>query len=241
MPINVNNDSIAPDAFLSEHLGLETFRIAAGRYLDEEALAAIRELQPQGVFLYCKIPVENIAVMEQLAALKFQLVDNLITLEKDILLEEEFQMRNTVRMANTEDEEAAVAIARTNFRYSRFHADERISDESANRVKTEWVRNYFHGKRGADMVLGIVDDKVAGFVQLLRVSDNLVVDLIAVDECARKRGLATDMINYAQKYCRGNCVKYRVGTQLANTPSINLYQNMGFTVVQKDYVYHFHT
>ncbi|MBZ0167290.1 MAG: GNAT family N-acetyltransferase, partial [Candidatus Omnitrophica bacterium] len=79
------------------------------------------------------------------------------------------------------------------------------------------------------------------FIQLLKTADTLIIDLIAVDETARQRKLATDMIHYAQKNCRGNCVKYRVGTQLANTPSINLYQNLGFYMTRKDYVYHYHS
>ncbi|MCB9721112.1 MAG: GNAT family N-acetyltransferase [Candidatus Omnitrophica bacterium] len=241
MTTHVNNEHITYDAFLSEHLGEETYKVTAGKSLDEETRTAVRDLQARDVFLYCKIPVENMTVASQLAALKFQLVDNLVTLEKEIKPQETAAFHKEIRLANPADEAATVEVARSSFQYSRFHADQRIDNAHADRVKAEWVRNFFRGKRGTDMVLGIVNGEVAGFSQLLRAGDVLVIDLIAVAPTARKRGLATDMINYAQQYCRGNCGKYRVGTQMANIPSINLYQNLGFTVTQKDYVYHYHT
>ncbi|MGE0268297.1 MAG: GNAT family N-acetyltransferase [Candidatus Omnitrophota bacterium] len=234
----VKNQHLVYDAFLSEQLEKEAYRLIVDQHFDEELAEVVADLQGNEVFLYGKIADTDSDAMEILTRLRFKMVDTLVTLEKDILMEESFMYQDDIRLAVPEDEAAVVAIARNNFEYSRFHADDNIAKEQADRIKGEWVRNYFKDLRGDAMVLGEVNGQVAGFVQLIVDRDTLVIDLIAVDQTARKRKLATQMINYAQQHCRQNCVKYRVGTQLLNVPSLNLYQGLGFRIKSKQYVFH---
>lgn len=241
MNIHVNDENIIFDQFLSEQLEKDVFRVIIKKDYNQSNQKMIEDLQSKNVFLYCKIPVENMQAMGHLSALKFQLVETNVTLEKDILMEEEFTFHNEIRLANSQDEEQTVNVAAASFEYSRFHADVKVSKQKANKIKAEWVRNYFKGQRGTDMVIGVIEDRIAGFLQLLKSQDTLVIDLIAVDPGARNKKMATDMINYAQQYCRGRCVKYRVGTQLVNIPSLNLYQDMGFRIKNKEYVLHYHS
>ena len=241
MATKFNTSCLQHDAFLTSHLEKETYRLDIRDQLGEVDIDAVRQLQKQNVFIYGKVPMTDIDAMAQLTNLGFQLVETAVTLEKDELSKEGPHLENDVRLANPEDEEATVSVAASSFEYSRFHVDPSIDTALANRVKAEWVRNYFLGQRGSDMVLGLVDGAVAGFLQLLIVKDVLVIDLIAVAAGARHRRLATDMINFAQMNCRGECVKYRVGTQLTNLPSLKLYQNMGFRIVNKNHVYHYHS
>ena len=89
------------------------------------------------------------------------------------------------------------------------------------------------------MLVAQSDGQTAGFLQLIHAPDSaLVIDLIAVTEPARGRGLARAMIGAAQHLARGECL--RVGTQVANLPSLRLYESLGFRAVTSNYVMHLH-
>jgi len=89
------------------------------------------------------------------------------------------------------------------------------------------------------MVVTSVDGKIAGFVQLLHSGRDLVIDLIAVDRKFRRKGIARDMICFAQTAIKG-FKRMRVGTQLANIPSIRMYERLEFMFVDASYVFHYH-
>jgi ribosomal protein S18 acetylase RimI-like enzyme len=67
----------------------------------------------------------------------------------------------------------------------------------------------------------------------------LIIDLIAVDERHRRKGIATGMIAYAESHC-GHFETIRVGTQVANIPSLRFYERAGFLVSASNYVFHYH-
>jgi ribosomal protein S18 acetylase RimI-like enzyme len=130
-------------------------------------------------------------------------------------------------------------VARKNFVYSRFHLDRAVPNVLADKIKAEWVGNYFLGKRGDEMVVALVDERVVGFLQLLRRNENLIIDLIAVDASQRRKGIARDMIAYAESQY-DDCSHIVVGTQVANIPSIRLYEKIGFRLRSSKYVFHYH-
>ena len=90
------------------------------------------------------------------------------------------------------------------------------------------------------MVVAQLDSKIVGFLQLLYAEGDLVIDLIAVDARFRRMGIAGDMINFAQSTIKG-FQRVVVGTQLANVPSIRLYESMGFRAAGSKYIFHFHS
>ncbi|MHC4992009.1 MAG: GNAT family N-acetyltransferase, partial [Planctomycetota bacterium] len=102
-----------------------------------------------------------------------------------------------------------------------------------------WAGNYFRGERGDDLVVADTDGRCAGFLLALHVGDALVIDLVAVDDRWRGRGLVGDMTRLACLRRAGARV-LRVGTQVANIPALRAYIRLGFTVVQCRYVLHFH-
>ena len=60
-----------------------------------------------------------------------------------------------------------------------------------------------------------------------------------MDHNFRGRGIAKDMIMYSQNQFK-DFEYIRVGTQLANKPSINLYEDMCFRYIEASYVFHCH-
>ncbi|MBP1741959.1 MAG: hypothetical protein H6Q48_4252, partial [Deltaproteobacteria bacterium] len=93
--------------------------------------------------------------------------------------------------------------------------------------------------RGDNMVVAIKDSSPAGFLQLLYSGKDLVIDLIAVEEKFRRMGIARAMIHFAETALRG-FEEIAVGTQIANVPSIRLYEKLGFRVASSVYTFHYH-
>jgi len=170
----------------------------------------------------------------------FYLVETNIVFDKPIATKQPLGGNCAVRFAVSEDKGQVVELARNSFVYSRFHLDETIPSVVANTIKAEWVGSYFDGKRGENMVVALVDEKIVGFLLLLYGSDGvLIIDLIAVDKNQRRKGIAGDMIVYAESQYSG-CSLIRVGTQVANIPSIRFYEKRGFRICGARYVFHYH-
>lgn len=235
---------ILPDDWLSKILQRPVFRVL----LTDEALEQtgflqkIEKMRDYGsVFAYTKISPVAQRQIHFLEEFGFRLVDTNVLFGKTITsISPILQGEIEVHFAKPEDESGVVTLARNGFQFSRFHLDARFSTDEAGNIKAEWVRNFFKKKRGDAMVVALIDGIVAGFNQLLVSSDGiLTIDLIAVDDKFRRRGIAGAMIDFAQNNI-SQCTQYTVGTQLANTPSMRLYENMGFRSIGASYVFHFH-
>ena len=91
------------------------------------------------------------------------------------------------------------------------------------------------------MVVVEENSKIVGFLQLIEKNkNNIVIDLIAIDEKNRGKGLAQEMISFAGVNCIDGEGVIEVGTQIANKSSINLYSKLGFNVNTAFYVLHLH-
>ncbi|MHA1936594.1 MAG: GNAT family N-acetyltransferase [Candidatus Thorarchaeota archaeon] len=194
----------------------------------------------ESVFAYAKVDVEDHGAIYLLERLGFNLVDTSIAFEKPLTPEVLLTGRTEVRFASSEDQQGVRDVARQSFRYSRFHLDPHIPKTLADEVKASWAGNYFAGGRGDNMVVAQLNSEIVGFLQLLYMEGDLVIDLIAVDARFRRMGIAGDMINFAQSATK-DFHRVVVGTQLANVPSIRLYEGMGFRVAGSKYIFHFHS
>lgn len=198
-----------------------------------------KDLPKDEIFIWTKISVNESAKLDCLQKLGFYIVDTNIQLSLNTRMSD---TKNTsIRFANSTDEQAIKDLAKTSFKYSRFHLDPKISDKVASKIKEEWAGNYFYGKRGRWMVVAEHNSKVVGFLQILSKSDSIiVVDLIAVNEKNRGKGFAKDMISYAFINCLHNGGKIEVGTQITNIASLDLYTKLGFRISSSSYVLHMH-
>lgn len=200
------------------------------------------EQKPDQCFVFSKVSpveVESIALLESAG---FNLVDTNVTFSKS--LGDSFQQASTgevvVEGAVQEDCEAVCKVAYDSFIYSRFHLDPHIANEVANVVKREWVRNYFKGKRGEHMVVARVKGEIAGFVQILERDRVFIIDLIAVGASFRGMGIARSMIAHCLNRYKDFSMA-RVGTQIANTASMNLYLKCGYKLESAKYIFHYHS
>ncbi|MDQ7779236.1 MAG: GNAT family N-acetyltransferase [Planctomycetota bacterium] len=239
--------NIVRDTWLSETLGRPVYRVVVDAALVNgtaqarlERARVRRMLRTRSVFAYSRVHSGDLEAATFLQDLGFRLVDTNLVFEKPLDQRRRAIGRYKARFAESADESQTVALAGRAFTFSRFHMDPRIGRRAADRLKAEWVRNYFRGRRGDAMVVALVGGKVAAFLLLLRSDDAaFVIDLIAVDRRFRGRGIAAAMIAFAETHCRG-AKRIRAGTQIANMPSIRMYERLGFRVSDADYLFHYH-
>ncbi len=239
----MSKNRIDHDKWLSEMLQCPAYRISVPENRVEISrfevdLAKLLEERP--LFAFAKVDPAKLTEVHLLEQYGFRLIDTNTQFDKPLQTDSQYAGNCTVRFALAEDEEQAVVLGRNCFSYSRFHLDPLMPKEVADRIKGEWVRNYFTGKRGDAMVLAEIDGMVVGFLQLIYAgNETLIIDLIAVDDNHRRKGIAGDMIQFAEANC-GNFPKIIVGTQIANVPSMRMYENLGFKISSASYVFHYH-
>ncbi|MBL7129792.1 MAG: GNAT family N-acetyltransferase [Candidatus Omnitrophica bacterium] len=234
--------NIIYDQWLSEILKRKAYKIEVdNHFIENKGQQIVKDLQSKKVFLYSKVPVESVSLIEFLEKLRFHLIDTNIVLRKPVSSRHKFSGNALLRFACPDDENQVVELARRSFTFSRFHFDKNFPVDVANNIKAEWVRGYFTGKRGKYMVVALADKIVTGFLQLLKNDSGiLTIDLIAVEKTYRKKGVASDIIAYAEQNCQ-KINQIKVGTQLANVPSMGLYERLGFRVTEAYYVFHYHS
>jgi ribosomal protein S18 acetylase RimI-like enzyme len=89
------------------------------------------------------------------------------------------------------------------------------------------------------MIVGESEGTLAGFAQLLGPRNGvLTIDLIGVAAPFRRRGIAGALVAAAGRIAATRTL--RVGTQIANTPSLRFYEALGFRIVGSHYVLHYH-
>ena len=199
----------------------------------------IENLPKNEMFIWSKIPVDDIKKLIHLQKLGFYLVDTNI----DFSLSKQMEPKKILnaRFAKSSDEIAVRSIAKSAFKYNRFNRDPNISDKIASKIKEEWAGNFFLGKRGKWMIVVEKNSETVGFLQIIEGNnDTIIVDLIAVDEKNRGKGLAKEMIYFMYLNCLKKNGIIKVGTQISNTSSIQLYLNIGFHINSISYVLHMH-
>jgi len=147
-----------------------------------------------------------------------------------------------VRAAKPADRDAVWDIAGRAFRYSRFHLDPYFPDEIAGRIKSEWVANWFSGKRGDALLVAEHEDRVVGFLLALVSHGKTVIDLIAVAPEQAGRGIGQALTRALKITPVGSNVQpvIAVGTQAANIPAARFYEKLGFRLAGVGYVLHHH-
>lgn len=241
------SEHLLPDPWLASLLHRTVYKLEVGdpftSKIQEDALFSkeLNQVLSEKVFLYSKVQTSASARISLLQDLGFKLVDTNLTFEKKIGAMRPENLDGNVRFADAAEEDAVAKIARESFKFSRFHLDRNIDKDVANLIKEEWVRNFFRGKRGDHLVVAASSGKIGGFLQLLlnKEPDLMTIDLIAVDHGSRGQGFGRDMITFCEAKFPER-TRFHVGTQVANVPSVRMYESMGFRLVNSVYVFHYH-
>jgi ribosomal protein S18 acetylase RimI-like enzyme len=230
---------LVQDDWLSDRLGKSAFHLDGTLGEPGPWISDVKNrLAMHSQFADVKIAVDDMCGAARAGELGFALVDTNLRFSAARSAMPVADMPR-VGFAAPEMADAIGAIAEHAFIYDRFHRDPRTLPY-AGKIKRDWAKNFFAGKRGEWMVAASRAGVAIGFLQLLRsASDELIIDLIAVEAACAGQGIATAMISFAARNCdaAGPMV---VGTQVANTRSIRLYERLGFRLQSAQYVFHHH-
>ena len=237
-----DDPNIVRDAWLTGVLGRDAYNVVVDASWVENARARERlaEVQARSVFMCAKAATDRPADVRFLEDAGFRLIDTNIVFEKSIEPSPPPSGGCAVRWAVDQDAPSVTGLAGRSFEISRFHMDPDVPRATADRIKAAWAESYFAGERGDRMAVAEVDGTVVGFLLLLDDgSGPLIIDLIATDPGHRRSGVARALVAFAES-SSGGPGRIRVGTQLANSASIGLYQDVGFRLVDSRYVFHYH-
>lgn len=240
-----SKDFIKRDAFLESILSRPAYKFNKFTEPIDLKLLQDKNYNFRGSFFYTKVDCSNVSRLRVFENSGFKIIEENITLEKkgeEAHLPQSIRHRQQyeIRWAQDEDRNFVEDIAQKNFSHDRFHQDPNIDNYLADEVKRQWAGNFFSDKRGDAMIVATTNNRPVAFLLLLLEKQNTIIDLIAVSEDHRKKGLGLQMINYALQNFSGNN-RWIVGTQSTNIASIKLYERLGFQTMGSQYVLHRHS
>ena len=218
----------------SRFQGYEKRRAVAGRLLRRFS----RDCVKAGIeAAFVRVSENDLGVLHALEDGGFEILECLLTFESTGPKESRSSPGIQIREFEKHDLKELERIGRTSFRYSRFHADPKISRALANRSRAEWVRNGCLGR--ASIVFVAVKDKAPVGFCLCRETGQAgaqkgVIDLIAADGAHSGRGIGLALTKATVDHYGDKGMRVLVGTQAKNIPSVNLYIKAGFRLIRSD-------
>ncbi len=208
---------------------------------NENYIKLFKNYKKSFIFLKTKKPIDKKNFLD----LKIKFIGTNKLFFKDIENIKNYQKKdNIIYKTNPNDSEKKIIadIAYRNFRFSRFHLDDRLSNRFANLIKKKTLENHFLGNRGNKIIVQFYRRQISGFCLLkFENKEYALIDLISIDKKFSKKGLATDLMKYSTfmlntKYGKNKLI---VSTQEKNISAINLYKRFQFDTKNKYYLYHY--
>lgn len=230
---------IKEDNWLGEQIQKKAYQLVCLDIKEIDSLKKELLSLKRPYFIFAKVGTVDVELGKQLSSLGMYWVDTALTFNKKSVFEQKaVDDESVIGFSRESERNEIVNIGGSAFRYSRFHADPGFEDTISDLVKREWVDNFYKGKRGTHMVIAKYQEKHAGFLQLIKQEDILIIDLIGVSAEYRRKKLADRMIRFAEIELAPK--ELVVGTQASNIPSVRLYENFGFRLMKSQNIFHGH-
>jgi GNAT superfamily N-acetyltransferase len=247
---------ILEDRWLSGVVGKAVFKIEAGSPALPSAqnsgiTARIRRhaAEQQEAMYYAKVDAAEVDLVRQMIQAGLYVVDVNVTLSVPAgCSHTPVQLSDTPRCVIGEivpgQHEGVLAIAGSAYRYSRFHLDPLVPQSIAHQIKRAWIHNYIRKQRGEKLWVASVDGRPVGFLAVLASEAAgkriRTIDLIAVEPTFQNKGVGKALVAHFLAAYQHEADVLQVGTQVANIPSLRLYQKLGFLMNKAAYVLHMH-
>jgi ribosomal protein S18 acetylase RimI-like enzyme len=229
---------------MAELFGHPVYRVSQTDNAERDARWETTLESGKTVFAYSRIDVGDVAATNALVDAGFRIVDVSVKLARSPSdSASSISPGVRVRAATAADFDRVVEIAGSTFKYSRFHLDPLVSKALADNIKRSWMESYRSGTRGSGCLVATLDGVVAGFLAIVETTSAhaaWIIDLIGVDPSSQGRGVGRALVDTFIREASGRAMRLEVGTQVANAPSIRLYENCGFRFAGAAYTLHGH-
>lgn len=238
---------IKPDAWLSALMARDVYRIDVGDEGAEiaDVVRAHSSLRARAHY-FSKIDADRVDLVLALASTGAFVVDVNVTftLSRPSLVPPASIEGVEVGPFAPADHDAVLDVAGSCFRYTRFHLDPLVEQSTAHLVKREWVANYARGARGDRLFVAKLEGRPVGFLAALAGSSHgkrvATIDLVGVAGSAQRRGVGSALVEAFAAHYRPTFDVLQVGTQVANVPSVRMYERSGYSLASSQYVMHLH-
>lgn len=121
-----------------------------------------------------------------------------------------------IRMAKEEDLDEIFAI------------EDSVEDAwSYELVKQDLLENKY-----SVYIVGVLDEKVVGFISIMNIASEVHINNVAVDESHRGKGIGEKLLSYGMNfYPEKEIIGITLEVRVDNYPAIALYEKMGFVTV----------
>lgn len=237
--------ALRPLTWDSAHFGLSVAQLvldAQGVSIQQSAEVlhdATQAIRQAGIKLtYCRVPAESISWIHALERHGFNLMDQLVTFERNTVAGKGEEGIRLLRERDTGVTQELVRLSEGAFALSRFYQDMRLDRTLVDQLYSRWVCTLV----AEGEVLAVEQDgRLAGYVACRQRSGIAVIDLITVAPWARGGGLGRRLVEAARVHFFGCCDRLQVGTQLSNRAAVNLYESCGLRLVRSELTFHLWT
>jgi dTDP-4-amino-4,6-dideoxy-D-galactose acyltransferase len=226
--------------FDSELFGMRLARVE-GRLADSQAAAQVKEWCAEqnikGAYLLADSDDAETAMVAQENGFRF--VDERVTLEKSVALQQNLKIRDAklavnFRDARPYDVPELETIAAASHTHTRFYFDQRFPREKCGRLYDVWTENSCRTS-GLTLVAEVAD-YIAGYITC---DADGRIGLMAVDPKHRMNGIGTELVLRALGWLLYKQIPAAiVATQARNVPALRLYQRCGFQITSVKTWYH---
>jgi ribosomal protein S18 acetylase RimI-like enzyme len=168
---------------------------------------------------------------------QFRKIENLVFLERPLMKVENKNLPNSIRLTSEKDADSCAEIAGKCFHQDRYHTDQKIDNDAADKSKRNWAKNNILGRGDVGFVAEI-NNKIVGFNLCLIQNNSAVIDLIGVELESQGMGIGKSLVMASISYYSGKVPSIQVGTQTTNKSALAIYKAAGFSIVHESATFH---
>jgi ribosomal protein S18 acetylase RimI-like enzyme len=175
--------------------------------------------------------------------LKFEILGGNISNKQDAKTNGNIQV-DFINEKSEAQREQLEEIAKESMTFSRFNYDVNLPLGCAQRIKANWARDIYEGKRGDGLLLALDGNQVVGFLGFMKNSNNVdsyQIDLLAVKSDQQHKKIGTKLLRRFNHFLIKNNSLGIAGTSILNYPAINLYISFGYKIKGSQQILHYNT
>lgn len=190
-----------------------------------------------GDCIFVRSPSDDTALLWALAENGFRPLVPMVTLGRELNGDSSAVPPAGLRVGEVRKEEIdeVQRMAGTAFRWGRFVAEMRFPREGVERLHGTWARNCCLGTQAERVLVARDEHKVLGFIavkfQEVREARVGSIELIAIAESSRGRGLGAALVSEGCKWLSSSTAYVVVRTELPNSAALRMYEAQGFRIL----------